>query len=315
MSFIIVTNKQNRETYFTISGDELVIGRSEDCDVTLDYPGISRKHARIALKNGRWYVEDLGSHNGMLVNGERTEWKYVNNGDLIHLPHHKIEFYDENKHPEKGWREKRQSESALAGRGGIGGYLTDLSPVCIVAIACAFMAAVHWAFGVVSVVSGIVAASGNLTRHHYSNRLAVIAVCGSVLLGGINLCSNIDVGDIFWAGCSQTQKCKSNMLSIWQGIQQYRATYGGEYPQELEELYPEFVVDRQKLSCPGTDSSEIGSGYRYFCPDNTAEPNDVLLKDAGLQNHKYSGVCVLYVHGEVETICPRDNERRKLELE
>jgi len=45
------------------------IGRSRDCDVILDDAGISRRHAQIRPGPGGWTVEDLGSTNGVRVNG------------------------------------------------------------------------------------------------------------------------------------------------------------------------------------------------------------------------------------------------------
>lgn len=46
------------------------IGRDEACELHIDDPKISRRHARIVAQHGSWYVEDLGSSNGTSVNGE-----------------------------------------------------------------------------------------------------------------------------------------------------------------------------------------------------------------------------------------------------
>ncbi len=48
------------------------IGRSRDCDIVLDDVGISRRHAEIRPGPDGWTVEDLGSTNGVLVNGLRV---------------------------------------------------------------------------------------------------------------------------------------------------------------------------------------------------------------------------------------------------
>ncbi len=45
------------------------VGRSRDCDVVLDDAGISRQHAAIRPGPDGWTVEDLGSTNGVRVNG------------------------------------------------------------------------------------------------------------------------------------------------------------------------------------------------------------------------------------------------------
>lgn len=46
------------------------IGRDETCELHIDDPKISRRHARIVAQHGTWYVEDLGSSNGTSLNGE-----------------------------------------------------------------------------------------------------------------------------------------------------------------------------------------------------------------------------------------------------
>lgn len=48
-----------------------VIGRGADCDVVLDDPGASRRHAEIKVEAGRILIRDLGSTNGTTVDGER----------------------------------------------------------------------------------------------------------------------------------------------------------------------------------------------------------------------------------------------------
>ncbi|MFH5805243.1 SpoIIE family protein phosphatase [Alienimonas sp. DA493] len=55
----------------------LTIGRYPDCEVTLDVPTVSRRHARItrgdAAEGGGFYLEDLGSRNATLLRGEPVQ--------------------------------------------------------------------------------------------------------------------------------------------------------------------------------------------------------------------------------------------------
>lgn len=63
-----------------------IIGRTPQCDIAIDSKGISRKHARIFQDPfGRWIVEDLGSHNGVYVNGQRIEAQAILPGDQIDI--------------------------------------------------------------------------------------------------------------------------------------------------------------------------------------------------------------------------------------
>ena len=49
-------------------GEELTVGRAAGCQVTLDDNYVSQIHARVFLRGGRVYVEDLGSTNGTYLN-------------------------------------------------------------------------------------------------------------------------------------------------------------------------------------------------------------------------------------------------------
>jgi len=52
-----------------LTGTEVILGRSPDCQITIDDPLVSRRHARIVIENGEARVSDLGSRNGVRVNG------------------------------------------------------------------------------------------------------------------------------------------------------------------------------------------------------------------------------------------------------
>ncbi len=55
-------------------GDAYIIGRREECDIVLPYDSqISRQHARLFSKDGKWFVQDLGSRNGTYVNKLKIE--------------------------------------------------------------------------------------------------------------------------------------------------------------------------------------------------------------------------------------------------
>lgn len=62
------------------------IGRSRDCDIVLDDAGISRRHAEIRPTPGGWTMADLGSTNGVLVNGRPVEpARALQPGDRVEL--------------------------------------------------------------------------------------------------------------------------------------------------------------------------------------------------------------------------------------
>lgn len=51
----------------------LVAGRSRECDIVLPSENVSRRHAKVFTDSGQLYIEDLGSSNGIYVNGNRIE--------------------------------------------------------------------------------------------------------------------------------------------------------------------------------------------------------------------------------------------------
>lgn len=69
------------------------IGRSRDCDVVLDDAGISRRHAEIRPGPEGWAVADLGSTNGVLVNGQQVRGSQsLRPGDRVELGSTEIVF-------------------------------------------------------------------------------------------------------------------------------------------------------------------------------------------------------------------------------
>ena len=63
--------------------DGATIGR-KGCDVALDDPNVSRRHAVVRREGGKVAIEDLGSTNGTLVNGSRIEGAAeLHNGDVV----------------------------------------------------------------------------------------------------------------------------------------------------------------------------------------------------------------------------------------
>lgn len=63
-----------------------VIGRSRDCEIVVEDAGISRRHAQVLPEADGWSVEDLGSTNGVLVNGMLIRGAHpLQPGDRIEL--------------------------------------------------------------------------------------------------------------------------------------------------------------------------------------------------------------------------------------
>lgn len=71
---------------YVLDGPTATIGRSKECDCVIDDPNISRKHAELRRsEHGDWQVVDLGSTNGVKVNGRRVSSARLSPGDEITL--------------------------------------------------------------------------------------------------------------------------------------------------------------------------------------------------------------------------------------
>jgi serine/threonine protein kinase/Leucine-rich repeat (LRR) protein len=66
---IIVTKDGTEIMRWIVPPGEYVIGREEDCNLQIDVERVSRKHARLTVNPDQVLIEDLGSSNGTLVNG------------------------------------------------------------------------------------------------------------------------------------------------------------------------------------------------------------------------------------------------------
>ncbi len=83
---IILRRQQQHDETFTLQEGVTTIGRSEQNDIAIADPEVSRRHARITFQNGAFLLEDLGSTNGTFVNGRRLNTPTpLKDGDIIYL--------------------------------------------------------------------------------------------------------------------------------------------------------------------------------------------------------------------------------------
>jgi CRP-like cAMP-binding protein len=85
------------------------VGRSEDNDIILSDPAISRNHARIIFENGNWAIEDLGSANGILAHGSRVSKAALQSGEFYKIGKSTFRFIEEDA-PEPSAQLSRTAE-------------------------------------------------------------------------------------------------------------------------------------------------------------------------------------------------------------
>lgn len=79
----IVDPAERRGETFVLP-DEITVGRGGGCGIVLDDTFVSQVHARVFRRDGDVYVEDLGSRNGTLVNGNPvSSAQRIRRGDKV----------------------------------------------------------------------------------------------------------------------------------------------------------------------------------------------------------------------------------------
>jgi FhaA, N-terminal domain/FHA domain len=66
-----------------LSGERVLIGRSRECDIVVSDPNVSRRHIELRRGERGWAAVDLGSTNGMKINGRRLSHAELEPGDRI----------------------------------------------------------------------------------------------------------------------------------------------------------------------------------------------------------------------------------------
>jgi DNA-binding CsgD family transcriptional regulator len=80
-----------------VTATDIVIGRSSACHLTLTGALVSRRHARVTLQPDGLLIEDLGSRNGLRVNGAVVEEPTsLRHGDMIEIGLQTLEVLEES---------------------------------------------------------------------------------------------------------------------------------------------------------------------------------------------------------------------------
>ena len=84
-AYLVVLAGTNVGEMHKLDGPEVVVGRAKNATLRLNDDGISRRHCRIVLVGKNVVIEDLGSANGTLVNGQKVTTHALKDGDKIRV--------------------------------------------------------------------------------------------------------------------------------------------------------------------------------------------------------------------------------------
>ena len=83
MSKIVIFLPDAGEVIHELTAAQISVGRTEESDIWIDDPSVSVRHAEFALVGGRYTLRDLGSTNGIRVNGKAVSEAQLNPGDRV----------------------------------------------------------------------------------------------------------------------------------------------------------------------------------------------------------------------------------------
>lgn len=99
MASLFLTQSDGSELELPLGTETITIGRDVQNDVRLDDESISTFHAEILLDDGRHMLKDLGSTNGVRVNGERVLEMRLADGDLLRFGQVRARYSDQVAEP------------------------------------------------------------------------------------------------------------------------------------------------------------------------------------------------------------------------
>ncbi len=79
---------------YRLENERTTVGRKPHNDIHLEDPTVSGEHA-VFLKLQHVYVEDMGSTNGVLLNGKRITKRQLNHGDMVKIGRHEFKFIED----------------------------------------------------------------------------------------------------------------------------------------------------------------------------------------------------------------------------
>ena len=83
-TLLLASHKEHSHRQQRFNIPEIIVGREQSCDFILDDSTVSAKHARLSFRQKQWWIEDMRSTNGTLLNGQPVEISMVvTSGDRI----------------------------------------------------------------------------------------------------------------------------------------------------------------------------------------------------------------------------------------
>ena len=121
---VLWRDAQGREGSLDLTGSEATIGRAIDCAIRTDDAMVSRHHARLIWQGGQYFLEDLGSANGIFYQERRVNRHPLKHGDAVRCGSLWIRFLDSGGYSQQQMAQPQPNRvgampSGMSPRGGM----------------------------------------------------------------------------------------------------------------------------------------------------------------------------------------------------
>lgn len=105
---------------------------------------------------------------------------------------------------------------------------------------------------------------------------------------------------------STIASCGSNLKELAIGCKMYARERGGQFPDTIEALFPQYITYEGPFRCPGRNSTSATTGRSDYeiIPGMTEKSpaKEILIREKSTGNHAIAGRNILHVDGSVEFI-------------
>ena len=95
MAKLVVIQNGMVEGHYFLDKPRFTLGRMLHSDIYLNHPGVSNLHAVIVTMSNDHILEDMGSTNGTLINGEKIDKHILQNNDVIELGCYQLKYVNQ----------------------------------------------------------------------------------------------------------------------------------------------------------------------------------------------------------------------------
>lgn len=95
MAKLVVSQNGIVEGHYFLDKPRFTLGRMPNSDIYLNHPGVSNVHAVIVTMSNDHILEDMGSTNGTLINGEKIDKHILQNNDTIELGCYQLKYVNQ----------------------------------------------------------------------------------------------------------------------------------------------------------------------------------------------------------------------------